>query len=198
MDPPPERDGHEPMTDEQIHAATVGERQVHGGPIKLADYDPSWPGRFALQAERIAVALGERAISIEHVGSTAVPGLPAKPTIDVLLVVANSADEETYVPALEAAGFELRIREPDLDEHRMFRDLDANVHVHVLSDGCPEIERCLLFRDRLRVNRADRVLYERTKRELAQREWRYVQNYADAKGDVIEAVIARALGDAPG
>jgi GrpB-like predicted nucleotidyltransferase (UPF0157 family) len=196
MDQPSEPRGHEPLTDEQIIAATVGEIRVHVGPIQLVDYDPSWPERFARQAERIAAALGERALMIGHVGSTAVPGLPAKPTIDILLVVANSADEETYVPALEAAGYVLRIREPDLDEHRMFRDPERTTQVHVLSEGCPEIERYLLFRDRLRTNQEDRELYERTKRELAQREWRYVQNYADAKGDVIEGIIDRARAEA--
>ena len=129
---------------------------------------------------------------IEHVGSTSVPGLAAKPTIDILLVVANSADEDSYVPAMEAAGYGLRIREPDFHEHRMFLDHDRTTQVHVLTDGNEEIERYLLFRDRLRTNRADRELYERTKRALAQKEWKYVQNYADAKGPVVEDIIARA------
>lgn|SRR5512134_3556404 len=186
------RAGNEPMTEEQILAATVGERRVHDGPVHLAEYDPSWPERFDREAERIAAALGERALMIEHVGSTSVPGLAAKPTIDILLIVADSADEEAYLPALEAAGYALRIREPDWNEHRMVVDHAANVQVHVLSEGCPEIERVLLFRDRLRSDAADRALYERTKRELAMRTWRYVQNYADAKGDVVEEIIARA------
>ena len=192
MEQPPERAGHESMTEEQLRAATVGMLRVHGGPIKLDEYDPSWPELFTRHAGRIAAALGERALRIEHVGSTAVPGLPAKPTIDILLVVANSAEEKTYVPALETAGYVLRIREPDFDEHRMFRDQAHTAQVHVHSDGSPEIARFLLFRDRLRINPDDRELYERTKRELAQREWKYVQNYADAKGDVVEAIIARA------
>jgi GrpB-like predicted nucleotidyltransferase (UPF0157 family) len=106
--------------------------------------------------------------------------------------VADSADEETYAPALEAADYVLRVREPDWYEHRMFRGPGANVQVHVLSEGCPEIERMLLFRDRLRIDRADRELYERRKRELAREEWKYVQNYADAKGAVVEGIIARA------
>lgn len=190
------RAGNEPMTEEQILAATVGERRVHEGPVHLAEYDPSWPGRFDREAERIAAALGERALMIEHVGSTSVPGLAAKPTIDILLIVADSADEEAYLPALEAAGYALRIREPDWNEHRMVVDRAANVQVHVLSEGCPEIERVLLFRDRLRRDAADRALYERTKRELAMRTWRYVQNYADAKGPVVEEIIARARHEA--
>jgi GrpB-like predicted nucleotidyltransferase (UPF0157 family) len=196
MEQPPERAGHEPLTEEQLHASTVGELRVHGGPIQLADYDPAWPELFARERQRIAAALGEGALRIEHVGSTAVPGLAAKPIIDILLVVADSADEETYTPALEAADYVLRVREPDWYEHRMFRG--ANVQVHVLSEGCPEIERMLLFRDRLRIDQADRELYERRKRELAREEWKYVQNYADAKGDVVEGIIARARAEPRG
>jgi GrpB-like predicted nucleotidyltransferase (UPF0157 family) len=162
----------------------------------LADYDPAWPKLFAREARRITAALGDRVLRIEHVGSTAVPGLAAKPIIDVLLVVADSGAEQTYLPAMEAAGYVLHIREPDLDEHRMFKDPNASVQVHVLSEGCPEIERMLLFRDRLRINRDDRQLYERQKRELAGQEWKYVQNYADAKGSVIEGIIARARVEA--
>ena len=184
------------MTDEQIRAATVGEPQVHGGPIDLVDSDPAWPALFAREARRIAAALDDRALGIEHVGSTSVPELAAKPIIDVLLVVADSADEDAYLLSLEAVGYVLRIREPDWYEHRMFKGPDTQVNLHVLSEGCPEIERMLLFRDRLRINRADRELYERTKRELARREWRYVQNYADAKTAVVEEIITRARAEA--
>lgn len=184
------------MTEEQIRAATVGERPVHGGPIELVDHDAAWPELFAHQAERIAGALGARALATHHVGSTSVRGLVAKPIIDILLVVADSAVEETYAPALEAAGYVLRIREPKWYEHRMFKGPDTNVNLHVLSEGCPEIERMLLFRDRLRSNQPDRELYEQRKRELAQREWRYVQNYAGAKAAVVEEIIARARAEA--
>jgi GrpB-like predicted nucleotidyltransferase (UPF0157 family) len=178
MEQPPQS-----MSEEQIRAATVGEPRMHGGPIELVEYDPAWRELFARDARQIAAAPGSRALGIEHVGSTAVPGLTAKPIIDILLVVADSAREEAYARALEAAGYALRIREPDWYEHRMFRSPDANVQIHVLSEVCPEIGRMLLFRDRLRSNQADRELYERTKAELAAKEWRYVQNYADAKGD---------------
>ena len=80
--------------------------------IVLVDYNDSWPTKYREHAARIAAALGGRAVQVEHIGSTAVPGLAAKPTIDVLLVVADSADEAMYVPDLEAAGYELRIRNP--------------------------------------------------------------------------------------
>jgi GrpB-like predicted nucleotidyltransferase (UPF0157 family) len=198
MEQPPKPAGHEPLTEEEIRAATVGELRVHSGPIELVDFDPAWPEGFARETRRIATALGGRALRIEHLGSTAVPGLAAKPIIDILLVVADPAEEQSYLPPLEAAGYVLRVREPAWYEHRMLKDADSNVQVHVLPEGCPEIERMLLFRDRLRSNQADRELYERTKRELARREWKYVQNYADAKGDVIEEVIARARAEADG
>lgn len=188
---------HEPMTEQQIRAATVGELRVHGGPIQLVDYDPSWPDVFARKARRIAATLGEQALKIEHVGSTAVPGLPAKPVIDILLVVVDSAVEETYASPLEALGYVLWIQEPDWYEHRMLLQRgDPAIQVHVFSRGCPEMERMLLFRDRLRSDRADRELYEQRKRELARQEWTYVQNYADAKGDVVEGIIARARAEA--
>jgi GrpB-like predicted nucleotidyltransferase (UPF0157 family) len=105
------------------------------------------------------IALGQDALRIEHAGSTSVPGLVAKPIIDMLLVVADSAEEAAYVPALEAAGNVLRIREPDWYEHRMFKGADAEIHLHVFTRGCPEIERMLMFRDRLRRDAADRDRY---------------------------------------
>ena len=136
--------------------------------------------------------LGDRVLQLEHVGSTSIPRLAAKPIVDMLLVVADSAGEKAYVPAMEAAGYVLRIREPEWYEHRLFKGSDANINLHVFSKECPEIERMLLFRDYLRSNDADRELYERTKRDLAKRNWKYVQNYADAKTAVVEEIIARA------
>jgi GrpB-like predicted nucleotidyltransferase (UPF0157 family) len=156
------------------------------------EYDPRWPEQFAREEARIRAALGDRALQIEHIGSTAVPGLPAKPIIDILLVVADSAHEPSYVPALEAARYVLRIREPDWHEHRMFKGPDVNINLHVYTAGSPEIDRYLLFRDRLRTQSADREQYAETKRVLAQQTWRYVQNYADAKSAVVEEIIARA------
>jgi GrpB-like predicted nucleotidyltransferase (UPF0157 family) len=192
------RDAHrqlEPLTEEQIRQVTVGEPAVLNGPVTLVEYDPEWPLRFAREAACIRGALGDRVLRLEHVGSTSVPGLIAKPIIDMLLVVADSANEPAYVPTLEAAGYVLRIREPEWHEHRQFKGPDTNVNLHVLSEGSAEIERVLLLRDRLRSNQADRDLYARTKRELAARRWKYVQNYADAKSTVIEAIIAGARAE---
>jgi GrpB-like predicted nucleotidyltransferase (UPF0157 family) len=123
-----------------------------------------------------------------------VPGLAAKPIIDMLLVVKNSADENAYVPDLESVGYVLRIRERDWYEHRMLKGPDTDINLHVFSSGCPEIERVLLFRDWLRRNVADRELYATTKRTLAQTGWKYVQNYADAKTAVIEEILRRMYG----
>lgn len=179
-------------TEEQLRAATVGELQPLTGLIQVVDYDPAWLRLFEREAARIRGALGEGIVMLEHVGSTSVPGLAAKPKIDMLLVVANSGDESAYVPALENAGYVLRIREPEWFEHRVFRGPDTDINLHVFSSGCSEVDRMLLFRDWLRSNTADRELYARTKRELAQRNWQYMQNYADAKNDIVDAIVARA------
>lgn len=176
--------------EDYLRQVTVG--AIERPAIVVVDYDSAWPARFAAHEAAIRGALGDRAKQVEHVGSTAVPGLAAKPIIDVLLVVDDSADEDSYLPALEAAGYELRIREPDFHQHRMLRTPGRDVHLHVLSTGSPEIERYLLLRDRLRGDEADRTLYEQTKRELASRPWPTMQHYAEAKGALIEEMIARA------
>ncbi len=182
-----------PLTDEQIRAAVVGELKPHAATIELADYDPEWPQLFEREAERIRGALGERALRIEHVGSTSIPGLAAKPVIDIDLVVTDSSDEDAYVAELQAAGYVLRIREPDWYEHRCFKGPDTNVNLHTFSADCEEVERNLAFRDWLRTHDDDRDLYLNAKRELAAREWKYVQNYADAKSAVVQEILARAL-----
>jgi GrpB-like predicted nucleotidyltransferase (UPF0157 family) len=182
-----------PLTEEQIQAAHInGSATLLTGPIQLVDYDPQWPKLFEHEAERIRTALGDQARLIEHVGSTSIPGLAAKPKIDILLIVTNSADEPSYVPAIEAVGYVLHIREPDWYEHRLFKGPDTDINLHVFSPGCPEIERMLLFRNWLRNHPEDRQLYERTKQELARQNWKYTQNYADAKAPVVEEILARA------
>jgi GrpB-like predicted nucleotidyltransferase (UPF0157 family) len=180
-------------SDEEVNAARIGPPELHNAPIHLAPYDPSWPLLFEREANRIRATLGARVCLLEHVGSTSIPGLSAKPRIDILLIVRHSSDEAAYVPAMEEAGYVLRIREPDWFEHRLFKGPDTDINVHVFSEGCLEIERMLGFRDHLRTDEADRLLYERTKQELAQRTWKYVQHYADAKSEVVEHILARAL-----
>jgi len=159
--------------------------------IQIRDYDPLWPEVFRREADRVRALLGCRVLQIEHTGSTSVPGLAAKPIIDILLVVADSSDEAAYVPILERAGYSLLIREPNWHEHRMFKGPAADINLHVLTSGCPEINRILNFRDWLRSNAADRDLYELTKRDLAEKEWADIQDYADAKTAVIEEILAR-------
>jgi GrpB-like predicted nucleotidyltransferase (UPF0157 family) len=160
--------------------------------VVLVEYDPAWPGLYEREAARIRGALGAAVVGLAHVGSTSVPGLAAKPIVDVVLTVADSADEASYVPALEAAGYVLRIREPGWLEHRMFKGPDTDVNLHVFSVGEPEVGRMVAFRDRLRASEADRVLYERTKRGLAGRDWAYLQQYADAKAGVVADILGRA------
>ncbi|HET7036882.1 MAG TPA: GrpB family protein [Thermomicrobiaceae bacterium] len=179
-------------TDEEMQAARVGPLEQLNARIFLAEYDSAWPELFAREAARVRGALGERVLLLEHVGSTSVPGLAAKPIIDMLLVVADSADEAAYVPDLEAAGYRLRIREPDWHQHRLLKGPDTDINLHVFSPGSSEIRRMLGFRDHLRRDAADRRRYEQTKRELAQRQWKYTQHYADSKSTVVEEILARA------
>ena len=183
---------HAPLTEEEIQAVNIGGLTPHNATIELAEYDLRWPALYEREAARVRSALGTKVLVLEHVGSTSVPRLAAKPIIDMILVVADSADEEAYVPLLETAGYELRIREPDWYEHRLLKGPDTNVNLHTFSEGCEEVPRMLAFRDWLRTNEDDRELYERAKRELAAREWRHVQNYADAKSAVVAEINARA------
>jgi GrpB-like predicted nucleotidyltransferase (UPF0157 family) len=160
--------------------------------ITLAEYDPAWPGLFGREADRIRAALGSRVLLLEHAGSTSVPGLAAKPVIDIVLAVPDSADEQAYLPALEEVGYFLHIREPGWFEHRLFKGPDTDINLHVFTAGAAEIDRMLRFRDRLRAHPQDRRAYERLKRELAQRAWPSVQDYADAKTETVRQIADRA------
>ncbi|PWK87404.1 GrpB-like predicted nucleotidyltransferase (UPF0157 family) [Lentzea atacamensis] len=160
--------------------------------IELSEYDAAWPGLYQRERERIVAALPDA--ELEHVGSTSVPGLAAKPLIDILLVVPDSDDEDAYVPALVEAGYCLRLREPGWYRHRLLKDSDPEVNLHVFSPTCEEVDRMMAFRDRLRTNAEDRAEYEAVKRELATRGWERVQDYADGKTRVVERIVLRALG----
>jgi GrpB-like predicted nucleotidyltransferase (UPF0157 family) len=179
-------------SDAELQEAFVDELELHNAPVTLTDYDPSWPALFAREAARIRALLGDTALLMEHVGSTSVPGLAAKPIIDILLAVPDSADEPSYVPAMQAAGYVLRIREPAWFEHRLFKGPDTDINLHVFSAGSAEIDRMLLFRDRLRDSDTNRAYYAQVKRELAQRTWRHVQHYADAKSAVVHEIMDQA------
>jgi GrpB-like predicted nucleotidyltransferase (UPF0157 family) len=181
-----------PTTEEYLEKVTVGNLQPHNAPITLVDYDPRWPKLFEREADRIRSVLGDLVLRVEHVGSTSVPGLCAKPIIDILLVVPDASDESAYVPALEAAGYRLRIREPEWFEHRLFKGPDTDTNLHVFSEGTPEIERMLRFRDWLRTCAEERERYAQAKRRLARRRWRYVQEYAEAKTAIVQEIMDRA------
>ena len=180
------------MTD----TATQRESALIGGferrEIVLVPCHAEWPDTFRLHADRISAALGDPALRIEHIGSTAVPGLAAKPVVDMLVVVGNSADERTYLQPMLDAGYSLRVREPDFEQHRMFRTPERDVHVHFLSAGSPEIERYLTFRDALRGSATWRERYQALKQRLAGQDWHDVNAYAAAKTDLIEEVIRRS------
>lgn len=161
--------------------------------VTIHEYDERWPLMFEQHAHNIRGALGGVALQIEHIGSTSVPGLAAKPIVDILVVVAHPEDEASYLPALLAVGYELRVREPEFDEHRMVRTPDRGVHVHIFPPHAKEIDRYLIFRNQLRANEEDRSAYEHLKRTLAQREWEDMNDYADAKAEFIEAIIVKGF-----
>ena len=184
-------DRHMPLTDEQIRAAHVGEVKPLNGRIVFVDYDPRWAGVFEREAARIWAVVAE-ALRIEHVGSTSVPGLPAKPILDIVLVVTDSADEAAYLPALESTGYRLHIRESDWYEHRMFKGPDTDINLHAFSAGCPEVDRMLMFRDWLRVNPADRQLYARTKSAWLRRNGRSFSTTPMPRVTVIDDIMTRA------
>lgn len=177
----------------------VGERRARFSvPVVLHESDPAWSALFDSHAAAIRTALGVSALAVDHIGSTSVPHLPAKPIIDILLQVADPAAEDAYVPALEALRYWLQIREPDWLEHRVLyqrvdRGSPHDINLHVLSPdlGGQEVERLLGLRDWLRSHPKDRDRYAAVKRELAGREWRFVQDYADAKTEVVEEILAK-------
>jgi GrpB-like predicted nucleotidyltransferase (UPF0157 family) len=182
-------------TDEKLAKATVGERKEHNSTIELAEYDANWPLRYREIEGIVRDALGDKVVLIEHVGSTSVPGLAAKPIIDIVLEVPDSEQEIEYVLSLENKGFWLRIREPDWHKHRLLKLDDVNLHV--FSAECTETIRMMRFRNWLRSHPHERDLYQAKKRELAARVWKQTQNYADAKTVVVEAIISRSLVDEP-
>jgi GrpB-like predicted nucleotidyltransferase (UPF0157 family) len=185
-----------PETDEEMAAIRVsGTVTPHNAEIYLAPYDPAWPRQYQAEAAKIRAALGEAAIVLEHVGSTSIPGLPAKPIIDIVLCVADSADENAYVPALTAQGYRLHLREPDWEQHRVMKGQRPWVNLHVFTFGSPEPDRMLAFRDRCRTHPEELKLYQETKQALASQVWRHVQHYANAKSEVVEAIIGRALAE---
>lgn len=171
----------------------VSENLVDGR-VRLAEPDPKWPYFFEREARRIHEAIGDRVLLLEHVGSTSVPGLVAKPCVDLLLCVADPADESAYVPDLEAAGYTVVIREPEWYGHRVLKGTAINLNLHVFAHGCEEAERMLRLRDHLRADAGARARYAAVKKALAGRAWDHIQDYADAKSEVVEELLTEAGG----
>jgi GrpB-like predicted nucleotidyltransferase (UPF0157 family) len=167
--------------------------ELVGGPepvvVRLHEYDPAWRDVYLAHAQRIRTALLPAHPRIEHIGSTSVPGLAAKPIVDIVVEVDDIGAEDEYLPALLAAGYVLRVREP---AHRLVRTPTRDVHVHLYGKDDPAIGEYLLLRDRLRTHAGDRALYEDTKRMLLSRPWDDMNDYAEAKTDVIRAIKDRA------
>src|SRR6516164_1143115 len=164
--------------------------------IEVIDPDPDWPRQYDGLASRIREALGWRVLQLEHVGSTAVPGLPAKPIIDIDLTVADPGREQDYVPALEAAGFRLRVREPWWHGHRVLRADEPPCNLHVFGFDSPELIKHRIFRDWLRGNPGDRDFYAATKRQAAadaNAAAEHVMQYNARKQQVIREIYYRAF-----
>jgi GrpB-like predicted nucleotidyltransferase (UPF0157 family) len=157
--------------------------------LELVDYDGRWPGIFRDHQDRIRSALAGVVSAVEHIGSTSVPGLAAKPIIDVVVTVPDITAEEDYLDPLIVAGYELRVREPG---HRMVRTPARDAHVHILQRGNPDVDEYRLLRDHLRADADDRALYERTKRALLAEDRDDMNAYAEAKTEVILAIKGRA------
>ncbi len=182
---------------EYLQKVTLGHPAKLSGSIILQTYNPEWPAQYEAEQQRIAHVLNRSDVTIEHVGSTSVPGLCAKPIIDILLLVSNASDEASYIPALTSAGYTLRIREPEWYDHRMLKKHSPEVNLHVFSAGCGEALRMLDFRNHLRAHPEDLTLYAETKQILAQKNWKYLQDYADAKTSVIRKITRRILQSYP-
>ena len=186
-----------PISNNEAQASFVGEVPRLQGKIEVAPYNPDWHAQFEAEAALIRGALGQRVLELEHVGSTSVPGLHAKPVVDIDLIVLDSTDEESYLPALEAAGYTLTIREPHWHEHRMLKRMEPAVNLHVWMQGSPEAARHKIFRDWLRTHEADRLAYGAHKQALAEQEFTYMHEYNNAKSVLIREILACALNALP-
>jgi GrpB-like predicted nucleotidyltransferase (UPF0157 family) len=179
--------------DEAGRSGLVGEPPKRWQSIVIEDYDPAWPQRFAVERDRLDGAVDP--FGIEHVGSTSVPGLAAKPIIDIDMIVEDTADESRFIPPLEEFGYRLVLREPWWFGHRLLVNADEDVHLHVWPRDAAEPVRHRLFRDWLRTHPDDRDLYASTKRRLARDTADRPNDYTLAKNEVIDQIFARIFGN---
>jgi GrpB-like predicted nucleotidyltransferase (UPF0157 family) len=187
---------HQPLSlvdENQMRDGFVGEMDRLTTPVEVVDYQSNWPDLFEQEAARLRQLLGETVLALEHVGSTAVPGLIAKPIIDIDLSVANSADEASYLPVLENAGYKLIVREPTWQEHRLLKGPTTDINLHVWTVGSLEARRHLVFRNWLRTNPEDRKHYGKLKKELAAQPFEYIYQYNNAKAALIYAIYERVF-----
>ena len=182
-------------TQEEIDAART--RPHAKVPIEVVAPDPAWGTTYELVRSAIVGALGERVIAIEHVGSTSVPDLWAKPYLDIDLIVADSSEESAYLPDLEAAGFELLVREPEWEEHRCLKLRDPSTNLHVFSPGAVEPRRHVAFRDWLRAHAEDREAYASVKREVAAQGFTDGMLFNNAKAWVVYDIYERIFAADP-
>lgn len=167
--------------------------------VSVVEPDPDWPRQAEAVQDRIRRVLGSGIVGLQHVGSTSVPGLPAKPVLDLDLRVVDPDDEAAYVPALVAAGFELIVREPWWYRHRMLRGSDPDVNLHVYGPESAESARQRLFRDWLREHPDDRDRYAAAKRAASAESaaaGEHVQQYNLRKQEVLREVYARMFAAA--
>lgn len=170
----------------------TGTFEIIGDPeidlLELVDHDTSWAATFELHRAVIAGALGDRAGRIEHIGSTAVADLAAKPIVDIVVTVDDADDDAGFLPYLQAAGYSLRVVEPG---HRMLRPDDRRAHIHLYAHGDPAVDALVAFRDRLRSDTADRAAYAEAKRTLIAQGWASMDEYAQAKTPIVADILSR-------
>jgi putative glutamine amidotransferase len=175
-------------------SAKPGQAEGRTRSYAIGPYDPAWPDRYETEAARIHGALGDRAVRLEHVGSTSVPGLAAKPIVDIQVSVRSMVPRSAYVDPLVRLGYRWAL-DPWTDEHEFFsRDGDDEraFHVHVCATESAWEQRHLLFRDWLRSHPEDAAAYERLKRDLARQHPRDTYAYTDAKTGFIREIEGRA------
>jgi GrpB-like predicted nucleotidyltransferase (UPF0157 family) len=171
--------------------------------ISIVEPNPAWPQRFLDTKARIEAVLGSTAVAILHVGSTSVPGLPAKDVIDIDLVVKDVKDESSYVEALEGLGFRFILREPSWHQHRFFVDEGDrpgayHINLHIFGPDCPEVEKHQIFREWLLKSPKDLQLYATVKRESAaatEAAGESVPEYTARKDEVVQEILNRAFRD---